>query len=670
MCIGQHACIHHICKPMIIHRDMKLDNLLLSGLRAKLADFGLHKRAEKSTEGGQIREAGNNKYKWSSTTKSSTSLGEKFFGADTGSKSSKKAELSSLNCNTTAPTPVTPTAIMAQHNYANEQSYYGGAAYYNLLPGKANPSVYKGSKGGIIPSSSTQNLASDATINNNNSSSKNSSANGRGSSSKNNSGSGRGGGGGSSAHGRTSPSGPPSVPSSSSKTLLQQQLPPQPPVTNFQNGSADRAGTTSTHGGFQQTPEPINADAESAYAASFAAASHPVYNSIIYMASLTPPGPLVPAGTAASLFHDMTLDEQRKIEKSVQPFLENTDPSAQPAASLAGTTAAHRTRSGQFSDGEGGSRHGPALGPGENMFAHAMMSAPGGGGGGRESVTYDGPEDSVRRKMLALHNKQQQQQGRNANGRATSSEILLNTLSSPSPSSSNVGPLTNSNMLSLSDKMAALGGGAGGGAGGERGGGEQSRRGGGRGRASLSMAAIVEGRAAGRQSMEVGIGHRHGDVGSPYMQAAAAASAAAATKAVERDVSGGGAGSSVGGGGSGSGAKTGVGAFPKLSTMSLHCGPKLKDATTQVGSFMYMAPELLLGLDYNEKIDVFSFAIIMYEMFVGRLLALKSEIVSSGTEGVEAYTKIYDVLDRMTKDDALASMCKAEESVGCSCCIS
>lgn len=35
---------------------------------------------------------------------------------------------------------------------------------------------------------------------------------------------------------------------------------------------------------------------------------------------------------------------------------------------------------------------------------------------------------------------------------------------------------------------------------------------------------------------------------------------------------------------------------------------------------MYMAPEVLLGQPYNEKIDVFSFGIIMYELFGGMVI--------------------------------------------------
>ncbi|GIL66127.1 hypothetical protein Vafri_19725 [Volvox africanus] len=50
---------------------------------------------------------------------------------------------------------------------------------------------------------------------------------------------------------------------------------------------------------------------------------------------------------------------------------------------------------------------------------------------------------------------------------------------------------------------------------------------------------------------------------------------------------------------------------------------RMADATRQVGSLVYMAPELVLSGNYNEKVDVFSFAIIAYELFTGKLLAMK-----------------------------------------------
>ncbi|KAG2431212.1 hypothetical protein HXX76_009740 [Chlamydomonas incerta] len=50
---------------------------------------------------------------------------------------------------------------------------------------------------------------------------------------------------------------------------------------------------------------------------------------------------------------------------------------------------------------------------------------------------------------------------------------------------------------------------------------------------------------------------------------------------------------------------------------------KMADATQQVGSLIYMAPELVTSGSYNEKVDVFSFAVIAYELFNGKLLAMK-----------------------------------------------
>jgi serine/threonine protein kinase len=45
------------------------------------------------------------------------------------------------------------------------------------------------------------------------------------------------------------------------------------------------------------------------------------------------------------------------------------------------------------------------------------------------------------------------------------------------------------------------------------------------------------------------------------------------------------------------------------------------DATTRVGSLLYMAPEVLHGEPYNEKVDVFSFGVMLFELFSGKPLA-------------------------------------------------
>jgi len=45
------------------------------------------------------------------------------------------------------------------------------------------------------------------------------------------------------------------------------------------------------------------------------------------------------------------------------------------------------------------------------------------------------------------------------------------------------------------------------------------------------------------------------------------------------------------------------------------------DPTACTGSFLYMAPEVLRGESYDEKADVFSLGVLMYELFAGFILS-------------------------------------------------
>jgi serine/threonine protein kinase len=41
--------------------------------------------------------------------------------------------------------------------------------------------------------------------------------------------------------------------------------------------------------------------------------------------------------------------------------------------------------------------------------------------------------------------------------------------------------------------------------------------------------------------------------------------------------------------------------------------------TSNIGTLQYSAPEIIMGEDYDEKVDVYSFAMIMYELFYEQL---------------------------------------------------
>lgn len=62
---------------------------------------------------------------------------------------------------------------------------------------------------------------------------------------------------------------------------------------------------------------------------------------------------------------------------------------------------------------------------------------------------------------------------------------------------------------------------------------------------------------------------------------------------------------------------------------------QMHDMTQQTGSFGYMAPEVLKGHVYNEKADVFSFAILLYNMWFHTIITLHLSIV--GVSTVEEY---------------------------------
>lgn len=51
--------------------------------------------------------------------------------------------------------------------------------------------------------------------------------------------------------------------------------------------------------------------------------------------------------------------------------------------------------------------------------------------------------------------------------------------------------------------------------------------------------------------------------------------------------------------------------------------PDVHNLSGRTGSLLYMAPEVILCQKYNEKVDVFSFAVCMYELMCGAWLLMK-----------------------------------------------
>jgi serine/threonine protein kinase len=121
---------------------------------------------------------------------------------------------------------------------------------------------------------------------------------------------------------------------------------------------------------------------------------------------------------------------------------------------------------------------------------------------------------------------------------------------------------------------------------------------GGRSLEALARDASVRRRAEALRAIEDGSVHGGGRAASAHSGEIAPAVAAAIASAA----SSGPLPSPSGGGGGGGGAAP-------------------IDATTRVGSLLYMAPEVLRGEPYNEKVDVFSFAVMLFELFSGKPLA-------------------------------------------------
>ncbi|WIA29400.1 hypothetical protein OEZ86_011904 [Tetradesmus obliquus] len=67
---------------------------------------------------------------------------------------------------------------------------------------------------------------------------------------------------------------------------------------------------------------------------------------------------------------------------------------------------------------------------------------------------------------------------------------------------------------------------------------------------------------------------------------------------------------------------------------------KFIDATQKVGSLMYMAPEVLTGRQYNEKVDVFAFGVILYELLSGVVVAGRVALAGEHDELLDYARKV------------------------------
>jgi hypothetical protein len=61
-----------------------------------------------------------------------------------------------------------------------------------------------------------------------------------------------------------------------------------------------------------------------------------------------------------------------------------------------------------------------------------------------------------------------------------------------------------------------------------------------------------------------------------------------------------------------------------ITCLNPEASEQVYNMTGETGSFVYMSPEVFLHLPYNEKADVYSFGMVMYEVFSGVLISMTS----------------------------------------------